>query len=175
MVSSAAKNRLRRIADMVWTGKLKLQRVVMVVTSAIFTLLVFYQVIVRYVFSASVFGIEEIATYAAVWLYFIGGAHAAHERGHISASLLDVLLPSGRAHEVIRVLTSALTVVLSAWMTWWSLALLNWTLTRGTTSLELGVNLAWVHTAMPVGLALMTLYFFVELLDHIRAAREAWR
>ena len=48
----------------------------------------------------------------------------------------------------------------------WAWQYLAFTMRRGTMSLETGIPMAWVHGVMPAGLALMTLYFAVELLDN---------
>ena len=156
---------LFRIGGAIWTAKLRLQRFVMFVTSSIFTLLVFVQVIMRYLLDVPMYGVEEVAAFSAVWLYFIGGAHGAYARGHISASLIEVLLPEGAGRRLIRLMSSLATTVLAGWMTLWALQYLEWTIRKGTMSVELGVKMVWVHMSMPIGLALMTLYFALEFLE----------
>ena len=149
----------------IWTAKLHLQRIVMFVTSCIFTLLVFAQVIMRYLLDVPMYGVEEVAAFSAVWLYFIGGAHGSYARGHISASLIEVMLPEGRRRQFVRVLSSLITTVLAGWMTMWGSQYLEWTIRKGTMSVELGVKMVWVHMSIPIGLALMTLYFLIEFLE----------
>ena len=61
-----------------WTAKLALQRFVLVVTGALVTILIFVQVVTRYFLGESIFGIEEAASFLAIWLYFIGGAYGAY-------------------------------------------------------------------------------------------------
>lgn len=151
-----------------WRMKLAAQRVVMVCASAIFTLLIFVSVLGRYLFGFNIFGVEEVATYAAVWLYFMGAAHGAHMRGHITAGLMYVVLPRGRARQGARVLAGMITTVLAGWMTTWAWGYFLWSYERGARSLELGVPMAWIHLAMPLGLALMTLYFLVECMEDVR-------
>ena len=148
-----------------WSAKLRLQRLVLLICGATLTVLVTVQVFTRYVMGISLFGIEELASFVAVYLYFIGAAHGAWERGHISASLVELFLPEGRARDTMAVFSSFVTVVLSGWMTVWAFQYLAFTIRRGTMSLETGIPLAWVHGVMPLGLALMTVYFAVELLD----------
>lgn len=158
---------LRGGALAVWNAKLRLQRLVLTVCGAALTLLIGLQVFTRYVLGISLFGIEELASYVAVYLYFVGASHGAWERGHISASLVELVLPAGRAREAMAVLARTVTVVLCAWMSLWAWQYLAFTLKRGTMSLETGIPMAWVHGVMPVCLSLMTLYFAIELLDHL--------
>ena len=156
---------LFRIGGVLWTAKLRLQRFVLFVTSCIFTLLVFAQVIMRYLLDVPMYGVEEVAVFSAVWLYFIGGAHGAYARGHISASLIEILLPKGVGRRLIRLVSSLATTVLAGWMTLWALQYLEWTIRKGTMSVELGVKMVWVHTSIPIGLTLMTLYFLLEFIE----------
>jgi TRAP-type C4-dicarboxylate transport system permease small subunit len=155
-----------------WTAKLAVQRFVLAATGAIVTILIFIQVVTRYFFAESIFGIEEAASFLAIWLYFVGGAYGAYDRGHISASLVDLVVPERRARQVIKTFVAALTVILSVWMTVWAIRYFIATLQRGTMSLELGIEMAWVHAAMPLGLVLMTFYFALELLEDLDKLRS---
>ena len=156
-------------ARKVWDAKLALQRLVMVATSAIFTSLVFIQVIFRYFLDVPLFGLEEVATYLAVWLYFVGTSYGAHLRNHISANVMDVLIGNERARDFVALVVSLITVVLSVWMTVWAINYLGWSLRTGVSSLELKLPMAWVHSSAVIGLGLMSFYFALEALDRLRA------
>jgi TRAP-type transport system small permease protein len=158
-----------------WTAKLAVQRFVLAATGALVTILVFVQVVTRYFLGESIFGIEEAASFLAIWLYFIGGAYGAYERGHISASLVDLIVPGDRARQAIKAFTSVLTVILAGWMTVWASSYFLLSLQRGPMSLELGIQLGWVHAAIPLGLILMTFYFAVELLEDLARLRSEAR
>lgn len=142
-----------------------IQRALIVITGAIVTVLMTVQIVTRYVFGFSIYGIEEAMSFFAIWLYFMGSAHGAWDRGHISADLVDVLFRPGKVQQALRVLASALTVVICAWMTTWAAQYLINSIQRNLTSLEVGVPLAWVNAAMPLGLGLMTFYFLIELIE----------
>lgn len=155
-----------------WSAKLALLRLTVVAASTIFTVLVAAQVVMRYFLNISVYAIEELAIYAAIWVYFIGGAYGAHARGHISASLLEVLLPRGPLQQGVQLLASLISAALSLWMTIWTARYTLWSLDQGSRSIELGIPTAWVHAAMPIGLGLMALYFAAESLDNLRLLRS---
>lgn len=159
---------LRGGALTAWNWTLRLQRILLVVCGAALTLLIAVQVFTRYVLGISIFGIEELASFVAVYLYFLGASHGAWERGHISASLVDLVLPVGRARLALSVLAGLITVVLAGWMSLWAWQYLDYTIGRGTMSLETGLPMAWVYAIIPVGLSLMTLYFTVEFLERVR-------
>lgn len=148
-----------------------LQRLIMVATGVVVTVLMTTQVLTRYVFGFSIYGIEELMSFFAVWLYFIGSAHGSWSRGQISASLLDVVLPFGRTQQAVRVLACAITTALTAAVTVWSVQYFMTSVRRNLMSLEVGIPMAWVNIIMPIGLALMTMYFLFECLEEIAILR----
>lgn len=160
---------LRGTALSIWNAKLAAQRILLVVTGVAVTFLVCLQVFTRYVMGISVLGVEELACFAAVWMYFIGSTHGAWERGHISASLVDMLAPRGKLNAGIKTFSSLLTVVIAAWMASWAWDYFAFSLQRGSISRDTGLMLAWVHVIMPICLTLMTLYWTVEAGSNIRS------
>jgi TRAP-type C4-dicarboxylate transport system permease small subunit len=156
----------------IWNGALGLQRLILLACGVLLTLLIAVQVVTRYLMGISIFGIEELASFVAVYLYFIGGAHGAWERGHISASLIELVLPEGRPRLAAQLLASLITVIVSGWMTVWAFQYLAFVIRRGTMSLEVGIPMSVVVVVIPLGLALMTLYFVAELAERVRALRD---
>jgi TRAP-type C4-dicarboxylate transport system permease small subunit len=77
--------------------------------------------------------------------------------------------------QMVKLCTGILTVILSAWMTLWAIRYFLATLQRGAMSLEIGIQMAWVHAAMPLGLVLMTFYFALELLEDLGKLRAGAR
>lgn len=153
---------LRGPALRLWNGVLSLQRLMLILCSIALVALISLQVFTRYVMGISLLGIEELACYAAVWIYFIGSAHGAWQRGHISASFVDVISPHGRLNDTIKAIAAFLTVIIAAWMTLWAWQYFAFSLNRGSRSPDTRIVLAWVHLVIPVSLSLMTLYWTVE-------------
>ena len=156
-----------RVLSRLWHAKIALQRLLVALSGLIITVLIFVQVVSRYVFETAIFGIEEISCYVAVWLYFLGAAVGAEQRGHMSASLVTLVLHGETAQRAIRLLVCALSVLLCGWMTVWAYGLAKWTLQLGMMSTEINVPVGYAQLAIPVGLALMTLYFLFELIETI--------
>lgn len=165
---TAAVHSLSAMGHRLWQSKIHVQRATVALSGALLTLLIFVQVIARYFFNASIYGLGELATFIAVWFYFLGGAIGAEQRMHISASLVDLVIGSERAQIAIRVVTGLVSVVLCAWMTWWGIGFAAWSLGMGMMSLELGFPVGYVHLAIPIGLGLMTVYLFVDLVEDVR-------
>lgn len=154
----------------IWHFKLFLKRLTLVITCTLFSIIVIVQIVVRYFLLVPMHGLEEIAVYAAVWTYFIGGAYGAYERSHISASLMEMMIAGESARDWIKVLANAITVVVAVWTTVWTFKYFQWSLQLEPKSLELQAPLYWVHASMFVGLGLMAFYFAIELADNLLRA-----
>jgi TRAP-type C4-dicarboxylate transport system permease small subunit len=173
-MSAPAAEKFREDAPVHEPGFLvHVQRAVLAASAALITILIFIQVFTRYVMQTSIFGIEDLASCVAVWLYFIGGSLGAWERGHISASLVDFMIKSDRVCRWIKAASAIVTTVLSGWMTVWAFEYFLFTLRRGQMSLEINLPMAYVTVAMPLGLALMTFYFLIEAIELIGKVRRS--
>lgn len=152
----------------IWTLKLRIQRAILVAASLTMTGVIFFQVVSRYILNTSVYGLEDLAAYVAVWFYFIGAAHGGATRSHISASLTDLIVTSPRRLAALRIVTTLFSAVMAAWVCSWSIQYMQFNLMLGARSPELKIPLWPVHLAMPVGLGLMAFYFAIEFIDHLR-------
>ena len=158
---------LPRSLTTLWEQKLRLQRVIIFLTSIAFTALVFVQVISRYIFNYSIFGIEESASYLAVVMYFIGAAYGTQAKSHISASIVDTLCKPGLFVNFTHLITRLISTFLSAYLSVEIWDLMQFNLLMDTRSVELRLPMAWVYGGMLTGMALMTFYFFIEVLEAI--------
>lgn len=150
---------------LLWQFKLRLQRWILFAASITFTLLVFVQVVSRYIFNYSIFGIEECASYLAAVMYFIGAAYGTHMKEHISASIVDTVFKPGIFVDLAHFLTRIISTLLCAYLCWETWHLVQFNLEFDTRSVELRIPMAWVYGGMLVGMALMTLYFFIEVIE----------
>ncbi len=139
----------------------------MIVGGCFVTVLVFVEVLLRYVFGSPLFGVEELVCLIAIWLYFIGASYGAYERSHIKAELVHLWFKTPRSYALVRSLSSFITFVLSVIMVRWSYPYLVWGITKGETSQALLVPMVLSQSAIFFGAVLMSLYFLVELVDYI--------
>lgn len=147
-----------------------IQRFLLASSAALLTILIFVQVFTRYVMHMSVIGIEDLTSFVAVWLYFIGGSLGAWDRGHISASLVDLIVQSEPVRRWINAASAIVTTILAGWMTKWAFEYFLFTVERHQVSIDVRMPMFIVTVAMPLGLALMTFYFLVEAIELTRKA-----
>ncbi|PSJ43700.1 hypothetical protein C7H85_15750 [Zobellella endophytica] len=140
-----------------------LQRLVMGLTTIAFSVLIFIQVFIRYFLDLPLYGVEEIAVYLAVWLYFIGSGYGVYRGNHISAGVMDIAFSSPSARAALHVLVSLISLAIIVWIFWICLGYFQWSLARAPKSPELRIPLYYVHAAMLAGTGLMFFYTLIEL------------
>jgi len=151
--------------DKVLTGLL----VVLMVSVA---LLVFVQVILRYILHRPLMGIEEMLLFPAIWLYLLGGATASQERSHIRAPVVEVFLQRRKSAYYLKIVIATITVGVCAWLTYSAYGYFIYSIQAGKLSSQLYWPLVAAESAVFFGFVLMTIFSLVELADHVLKARK---
>ncbi len=116
------------------------------------TLAVFLQVLLRYVFTFAVDGLDEVPRYLFVWVVMIGAAAAMHRGEHTALVYFRDKLPP-RGQTLVRILTESAGMLLFLSFIKTSFVLVP--NSQLQTSAGLGLPLGYVYAAMPVGAALI--------------------
>lgn len=125
-----------------------------------------YQVIMRYIFEVPVMGLEEILVYPTVWLYFLGSVNASREDTQIKANVLDVFLKTNRSRLIVRVIADVMSLVVSAWLTYWAWGYFKYALRLWKESPTLYIPTFYAEASVFIGLLLMTIYTAYYLIKH---------
>lgn len=128
----------------------------------IITVLVFVQVILRYVLRAPLMGIEELLFFPTVWLYMLGGVNASAQGTQIVCRVMEVFFKSRKSILFVRTAGSVISVVVAAWLTYWGYDYLRYALRVTRVSATLYIPLIYAECAVFVGLVLMTFYTGLE-------------
>jgi len=89
----------------------KFEESVIFVTGAFVALAMFTQVLLRYVFHAPLFGLEEIAVLVVSWFYFVGAAYSVHNESYIKADILPLVVKNPKIIRFLNILSLILTIV----------------------------------------------------------------
>ena len=143
------------------------QKGFIILAGCVVTVLIFIEVMLRYVFGSPLFGVEELITMIAMWMYFLGAAYGAYERSHIKAELVHLWFKKPRSLAVINSIGSFITVVLSLIMVSWSYPYFVWGIQEGEMSQALLLPMVLSQSAVFFGAILMSIYFIAELVDNI--------
>jgi TRAP-type C4-dicarboxylate transport system permease small subunit len=160
--SQQSRGWLPRAAD-VWQLRGALPECVCALLLSILVLMIFVQVITRYVLAFPLTWSEEVVSFSFVWLCFLGAAVALKYRGHIIVSFLVDPFPAP-VKKVIAALTGLAVVAFAALV---AVAGYNMmVLTHAQISPALGAPMSFVYASLPVSSALMAYYE----LKHVWAA-----
>jgi TRAP-type C4-dicarboxylate transport system permease small subunit len=117
----------------------------------------------RYLFSAPIRGADEAMTFAMVWGVFLGAGLVALRGAHLNMDLVARLLPAW-SQRVLAALGLLAMLLILGFVAAASLEFLDTVGAIGLTSMSLGLPMAWVHAAVPVGCALMIAAALLRLL-----------
>lgn len=122
------------------------------------TVLLFVNVILRYVFSASTSWAEELIRYLMIWITFIGGSICVRRGAHIRMDFLLTFIPKGSLVWVNRAVFLAAAAFCAA-LFWYSAQLVQFTIELEQTSPAMKLPMWIPYMAMPLGSGLMAVRF----------------
>lgn len=141
------------------------------VASLIFTsLLIFVQVVLRYVFDYSLSWSEEAARYLIVWFVFIGSSIAVREKAHATVDALVVVLPN-RWKGVFSMFANGFAILFCIILIWSSSKMISNVIDYGNVTPALGMPMYIPYLAIPVGASLMLIRFLQLFFYDIRTSK----
>lgn len=158
---------VKSVARSFWTLIYSIQGFVLSFLMLGVTVLVFIQVIMRYVLHAPLMGIEELILFPAIWLYLLGGANASMERNHISCNVLSVYITNPHALKTLDIIKSVISLVICLWLTYWAYEYFLYALRVWKLSNLLYIPLIIGESSLFICLTLMAIYTLVELVDNV--------
>ena len=118
--------------------------------------MVFFQVIMRYVFSEPVSWSDEIAQYCMLWSVYLSVAWAVRERAHIRVMNFINLFPNSVAL-ALTMLSDFMWLCFGIFLTWQSIVLEISFWENIYESPALGIDQKWPYLCLAFGFLLMTL------------------
>ncbi|PLC50212.1 TRAP transporter permease DctQ [Pollutimonas subterranea] len=149
-----------------------LSRLVELLVFAVFlimVLVVFGQVVLRYIFGVSLPWGSELSQYGMVWLCFLGAALAVKERDHMRVDYFINLLPRSLL-PFIHVLLNIILFAFVAYLSYSSVPITRAFMQDITPGL--GIPYGLVSLAMPVGGVLMLLYLITDSVQWLSGETE---
>lgn len=149
-----------------------LEETLCVTLMSIMTIIIFIQVIMRYVFHNSLSWSEELARYCFIWLIYIGIAYGCKCMKHIKIDAALKLFPD-KIKPYVVIIGELLVIVFAAYIVVTGLELTYKQWLFGKTSPALGLPLQYINLAPVVGFALVIIrqiqavWYRVARLHHI--------
>ena len=104
-------NAIRKVCSSTDTVMDRTFTILIVIGGALITITVVLQVLLRYVFEAPLFGLEEFSRLIAVWVYFLGAIFGTKFDTHVQGDVAERFFKSDRSKSVVKTLTWALSLV----------------------------------------------------------------
>ena len=142
----------------------KLEEWFLVWTLAFSVLLVFAQVVMRYVFRNSLSWSEELTRYLFLWMSWVGASYAVRCRSHFRVTMFADML-KGRARDAYELLILLIWLGFSVFLTYQGAKISLFLWHRGQLSAAMEIPMALAYASVPVGCALMTLRLALDFKD----------
>ncbi len=133
---------------------------VMLTALMVMVLVMFLQVVLRYVFSTGFAWSEELSRFLMIYMIFIGGAVLSSHDGHISVTILDELL-KGVSYKVIKVIQYLISLAYCGFMAKIGLSTLPIVARQKTPNMQ--ITMDWIYMIIPVSMILMVIYIAFKL------------
>ena len=140
----------------------------LVASLAFTTMLVFVQVVLRYVFNNSLSWSEELARYIFIWQIWLGTSVAMKEGEHITLDMLPTKL-GDKGKLVLAVVTNLLMLAFCVWLAKNGWDLVASMMRRGNRSTALDIPMWIVYLSLPLSQLMIALRLVGRIADNVRA------
>jgi TRAP-type C4-dicarboxylate transport system permease small subunit len=148
----------------------RLNRWALIALVGAMTVLVFANVVSRYLLNFSIIWVEELTRYMMVWVGFLGAGLVLRLGAHIAVETFQDLLPAAAAR-VLRAAIVALLAATFAAMTWLGVRYVAFAWDQETPVLNWSTGV--IYLAIPIGSALMLAHLAFVARAYVRAREFA--
>ncbi|MEC3883993.1 TRAP transporter small permease [Halobacillus sp. HZG1] len=145
----------------------RLEEILIVITMALMVLLIFYQVVSRYVFNDSMSWTEELARYVHIWQVWIAASFAVRKGKHIKVEMFKDLLPP-LFRKIIDFIALGLWFFVAVTLAYVGSEVILSLIEQGQVSPAMRVPMWWAYLAIPVGGLLMSIRLIQQFIFLIK-------
>ncbi|AYD03693.1 TRAP transporter small permease [Neorhizobium sp. NCHU2750] len=147
-----------------------LNKFVLGVLMLIMTVLVFANVVLRYVVGDSLSWVEEVTRYMMIWAAYLGAGLALRNGSHVAVELVQDALPTPAMHAV-RFCVAVAILVFLGFVSWYGFAYSSVTMMQSSAVLNLPLGM--VYLAVPVGCVLSMLHLLLGFRNYVTRRFDA--
>ncbi len=149
----------------------RIEEVFLVGSLAFNVVLIFIQVVMRYVFQNSLSWSEELARYIFLWQTWVGASYAVRMRRHFRVEML-VDLMKGRLRKWYELVVLLVWCAFALFIAWQGSVLTGFLIKRWQVSAAMQIPIAWAYASVPAGCAMMAIRLVMEMKDLLRDLRK---
>lgn len=141
------------------------------------SIIIAFQVLMRYGFQSSLSWSEEIARYLFIWLIYIGISYGVKKSAHVSVTALDLAL-SDSARRVLKFISTVVFLIFAVIITYYGWQVCSKIMRLGQEAPATGIDMWIVYLAVPTGFALtcirllQRLYMLIKKPELVEAEGE---
>ena len=149
-----------------------LEEIILLPAFTVSTVLIFIQVVMRYVFHHSLAWSEELVRYMYVWETWIGVSYAAHRGSHLRITMLrDKLPPKGQ--KIVEFIVTLIWIAFAIFVFRQGVRALQTIAKFGQKSSALRIPMQWCYLSIPVGMCMMTIRLIENAIKSFLSDRKA--
>ncbi len=149
--------RLNRLSD-------RMEKAFLAGAIIVCSLLLFFNVALRYIFLAPIYWAEEFVRYLMVWMIFVGASQVTLWGGHVAVDIVPRVL-SKRANVILAFSVNIVCILFCMILGYLSVKQMMRVMRAGQISPALEIPMWIPYLSIPVGMALM----FIRFLQHLWA------
>ena len=128
------------------------------------------EAILRYVFSTSIFGLEEFTLIIAVYAYFVGSAYASKDNAQIRVNIIDLVPMPSRARQVINIAMGFIAFIVCSIFAYFAFGYCQWLLAADLIISPLEWPLFVAAFSILLGMGLMGVHHLVQFVQSLQKA-----
>lgn len=140
-------------------------KALVIIGNGLMLLLVFGQVITRYIFNYTPSFGEELARYLFVWVVFLSLPLVAKYGGHMAIETITSRV-HGATLKFLNIMADLFTIIFLCIMVWCGIQMVI--RTNYQTSPAMMIPMSWVYAVIPFGCAVMLLYVVMNLINVLK-------
>ena len=131
------------------------------------SIILFVQVVFRFVLHAALPWSEEASRYLLVWTAFIGGAYGVRRGAHIGIEAFALLLPK-KAQKVLNIFVLVVSTVVCCVILKYGIDIVSTQLSKGQLSPAMRIPMGYMYAAIPVGMVFFIIRHIEEIIVEIK-------
>ena len=139
-----------------------------VILSITVALLMFIEVVARYVFTHAFRGLPEIYLLLVMWQYMIGAGLASANKSHLRIGIISKMIKSSQANSAYHIFIAGITLIISGFFLFWSFGLIQWAINRPQTTPILRMPWITSQASIMVASLLVAVYAFRDFLKSLK-------
>lgn len=137
----------------------------------IMTVLIFFQVLSRFILNAPLAWSEETARYIFIWVIYISAALAVKKQEHIRVEIGLIIL-KGKARKVAYILSDIIFLIFTFFLVKNGIGLVEMLTKHGQISPAVGFSMNYIYAIIPIGYGLMAIRTIQNIILKIKKFNE---